>query len=103
MTNVKSKDEVILEAQKREKSPLCHFCHSKNVELERKYQKYKGQVVLRGDMEKDDSGAHAAFTEQGSSASCKGNVSCTSYSRTFYDTQMATANCVHPHAQLEQP
>ena len=34
---------------------------------------------------------------------CKGNVSCTSYSRTFYDTQMATANCVHPHAQLEQP
>ena len=32
---------------------------------------------------------------------CKGNVSCTWYSRTFYDTQMATANCVHPHAQLE--
>ena len=32
---------------------------------------------------------------------CKGNVSCTSYSRTFCDTQMATANCVHPHAQLE--
>ena len=25
-----------------------------------------------------------------------------SCSRTFYDTQMATANCVHPHAQLEQ-
>ena len=36
------------------------------------------------------------------SAACKANVSCTSYSRTFYDTQMATANCVHPHAQLEQ-
>ena len=35
---------------------------------------------------------------------CKGNVSCTSYSRTFYDTQMATANCVHPQrVQLEQP
>ena len=33
---------------------------------------------------------------------CKGNVSCTSYSRTFYDTQMATANCVHLHAQLQQ-
>ena len=33
---------------------------------------------------------------------CKGNISCTSYSRTFYDTQMVTANCVHPHAQLEQ-
>ena len=32
---------------------------------------------------------------------CKGNEPCTSYSRTFYDTQMATANCVHPHAQFE--
>ena len=148
-----------------------------------KHQKYKGRVVLRGDIVKDDSGSYAVFTEQGSSASqmttakvmdiisrlpgcarqaadavsactqvkmedapkllkipksdcpdiwirlprhkwpkswssvedpvvllernlyghplCKGNVSCTSYSRTFYDTQMATANCVHPHAQLE--
>ena len=32
---------------------------------------------------------------------CKGNEPCTSYSRKLYDTQMATANCVHPHAQLE--
>ena len=32
---------------------------------------------------------------------CKGNVSCTWYSRTFYDIQMATANCVHHHAQLD--
>ena len=41
------------------------------------------------------------LVEYGSLGTCKGNVSCTSYSRTFYDTQMATANCVHPHAQLE--
>ena len=34
---------------------------------------------------------------------CKGNVSCTSFSRTFDDTPMATANRVHPHAQFEQP
>ena len=34
---------------------------------------------------------------------CEGNVSCTWYSRTFYDAQMATENCVHPHAQLQQP
>ena len=42
---------------------------SKNAELEAKFQKYKGRVVLRGDTVKDDSGAHAVFTEQGPSAS----------------------------------
>ena len=40
-----------------------------NAELEAKYQKYKGRVVLRGDIVKDDSGSYAVFTEQGSSAS----------------------------------
>ena len=39
------------------------------MELEPKYQKYKGRVVLRGDIVKDDSGAYAKFTEQGSSSS----------------------------------
>ena len=42
---------------------------SSNAELEAKHQKYKGRVVLRGDIVKDDSGAYAVFTEQGSSAS----------------------------------
>ena len=37
--------------------------------LESKHQKYKGRVVLRGDIVKDDSGSCAVFTEQGSSAS----------------------------------
>ena len=32
-------------------------------------QKYKGRVVLRGDIVKDDSGSYEVFTEQGSSAS----------------------------------
>ena len=45
------------------------MCHLKNAELEAKHQKYKGRVVLRGDIVKDDSGSYAAFTEQGSSAS----------------------------------
>ena len=40
----------------------------KNAELETKHQKYKGRVVLRGDIVKDDSGSYAVFTEQGSSA-----------------------------------
>ena len=48
---------------------LTDICHLKNAELEAKHQKYKGRVVLRGDIVKDDSGSYAVFTEQGSSAS----------------------------------
>ena len=33
------------------------------------YKKYKGRVVLRGEIVKDDSGVYAVFTEQGSTAS----------------------------------
>ena len=68
-----SKKEVIDEA--RTKGAKVHFvslmdiCHLKNAELEAKHQKYKGWVVLRGDILKDDSGSYAVFTEQGSSAS----------------------------------
>ena len=43
--------------------------HLKNAELEPQFQKYKGRVVLRGDIVKEDSGAYTVFTEQGSSAS----------------------------------
>ena len=45
------------------------ICYLKNAELEIKHQKYKGRIVLRGDIVKDDFGSHAVFTEQGSSAS----------------------------------
>ena len=48
---------------------LMDICHLKNAELEATHQKYKGRVVLRGDIVKDDSGSYAVFTEQGSSAS----------------------------------
>ena len=48
---------------------LMDLCHLKNSELEPQFQMYKGMVVLRGDIVKDDSGAYAVFTEQGSSAS----------------------------------
>ena len=48
---------------------LMDLCHLKNSELEPRYQKYKGRVVLRGYIVKDDSGSYAVFTEQGSSAS----------------------------------
>ena len=50
-------------------SSLMDICHLKNAELEAKHQKYKGRVVLRGDIVKDNSGSYAVFTEQGSSAS----------------------------------
>ena len=42
---------------------------SKNSELEPKFQKYKGRVVLRRDTVKDDSNCYSVFTEQSSSAS----------------------------------
>ena len=73
ITKVRNKSEVIDEA--RTKGARVHFdslmdiCHLKNAELEAKHQKYKGRVVLRGDIVKEDSGSYAVFTEQGSSAS----------------------------------
>ena len=73
LTKVKSKKHVIDEA--RTSGATVHFAslmdiyHLKNAELEAKHQKYKGRVVLRGDIVKDNSGSYAVFTEQGSSAS----------------------------------
>ena len=76
------KSEVIGEARKDGRkvhsASLMDLCHLKNAELETKHQKYKGRVVLRGDIVKDDSGSYAVFTEQGSSISitidgCKGH------------------------------
>ena len=73
LTKVRIKKEVIDEA--RTSGVTVHFaslmdiCHLKNAELETKHQKYKGRVVLRGDIVKDNSGSYAVFTEQGSSAS----------------------------------
>ena len=73
LTKVRSKKEVIDEARtkgaKVNFASLMDICHLKNAELEAKHQKYKGRVVLRGDIVKDDSGSYAVFTEQGSSAS----------------------------------
>ena len=57
--------------RKRKNSPFCtlmDICHVKHADLEPKYQKYDGRVVLLGDIVRDDSGSCAAFTEQGSFA-----------------------------------
>ena len=73
LTKVKSKKKVIDEA--RTTGATVHFaslkdtCHLKNAKLEAEHHNYKGRVVLRGDIVKDDSGSYAVFTERGSSAS----------------------------------
>ena len=73
LTKVNSKKQVIDEARMADATvhfaSLMDMCHLKNAELEAKHQKYKGRIVLRGDIVKDDSGSYAVFTEQGSSAS----------------------------------
>ena len=73
LTKVRSKKEVIDEARMSGATVHCASlmdkCHLKNAKLEAKHQKYKGRVVLRGDIVKDDSGSYAVFIEQGSSAS----------------------------------
>ena len=73
LTKVRSKKEVIDEARSADATvhfaSLMDICHLKNAELEAEHQKYKGRVVLRGEIVKDDSGSYAVFTEQGSSAS----------------------------------
>ena len=62
-------DEAKTKGIKVHFASLMDICHLKNAELETKHQKYKGRVVLQGDIVKDDSGSCAVFTEQGSSAS----------------------------------
>ena len=60
LTKVKSKKQVIEEA--KTSGATVHFaslmdiCHLKNAELEAKHQKYKGRVVIRVVIVKDDSG-----------------------------------------------
>ena len=44
-------------------------CHLKNLELEPKYRSIKAGSCSGRELVKDDSGAFAVFTEQGSSAS----------------------------------
>ena len=73
LTKVRSKKEVIDEGKDVGRyssfASLMDICHLNDAELEARHQKYTGRVVLRGDIVKDDSGSHAVFTEQGSSAS----------------------------------
>ena len=68
LTKVGNKKEVIADARNEGKTvhfaSLMDVCHLKNLELEPQFQMCKGRVVLQ-----DDSGSHAVFVEQGTSAS----------------------------------
>ena len=71
LAKIRSKSEVIKAGHKGVKvhfASVMDICHLKKSELEEKHQKYKGRVVLRRDIVKDDSGSHAVLTERGSSA-----------------------------------
>ena len=62
-------EEALKEGRTDHFSTLLDLCHLKNSELELKFQKYKGRVVLGSGIEKVDSDSYAAFTKQGPSAS----------------------------------
>ena len=67
VTKVKSKKLVF---QKAQIAALMDLCHLKNSEVEQQFQTFRGRVVLRGDVVKDDSGScHDVFTAQSSLAS----------------------------------
>ena len=54
LTKVRNKNEVIADARNEGRTvhmvSLMDLCHLKNSELEPQFQKYKGRVVLRGDI-----------------------------------------------------
>ena len=63
-------DLRLLECQRGSKIRQIHGQDSRSsLKSTKKLQKFKGRVVLRGDIVKDDSGKYAVFCEQGSSAS----------------------------------
>ena len=79
---------------------LMDLCHLKNAELEKKHQKYKGRLVLRGDIVNDDSGSYAVFNEQGSSASQMTAATCKSFPD-HLDAHGQAADAVSAYTQVK--
>ena len=73
MSKVRPKAEVIAQAKRAGRpvhfGSLMDLCHVKNSQLGSEFWVYKGRVVFRGDIVKDENGQFAIFTEQGTSAS----------------------------------
>ena len=72
-TMLRANRRLFRKHEETKESPLCciygHLSSQKKRSENQNFQTYRGRVVLRGDIVKDDSGAYAVFTEQGSSAS----------------------------------
>ena len=70
---VMEKSEVIRLAKQENKKvhfgSLMQLCHVKNAQLDSSQWKYKGRIVFRGDVVKDEDGHFAVFSEQGTSSS----------------------------------
>ena len=70
---VKERSQVIAEAKRSGYTvhfgSIMELCHLKHAELSKELQKYKGRIVFRGDIVKDEDGVYAVFSEQGAAAS----------------------------------
>ena len=55
-------DEARPEGQTVHFATLLDLCHLKNKELEKQFQNYRGSVVPRGDVVKDDAGSYAVYS-----------------------------------------
>ena len=73
LNSVREYDEVESEARKENRSvhfgQVMQLCHEKHSELQKAVREFKGRIVFRGDIVKDESGCFAVFSEQGTSAS----------------------------------
>ena len=105
LTKDRSKKDVIDEARtsgaKVHFASLMDICHLKNAELEAKHHKYKGRVVLRGDIVKDNSVSYAVFTEQGSSASQMTAAKIMDIISRLPGCDGQAADAVSPHSQVK--
>ena len=73
LNSVREYDEVESEARKENRSvhlgQVMQLCHEKHSELQKAVREFKGRIVFRGDIVRDESGCFAVFSEQGTSAS----------------------------------
>ena len=73
ISRVAPKAKVIRDAKAKGRSvhfgSLMDLCHIKNSQMGKEFWSYKGRIVFRGDIVKDEDGMFAVFTEQGASAS----------------------------------
>ena len=63
------KEEAIRDGKSVHFGSLMGMCHIKHSEKAPEFHKYKGRVVFRGDIVKDEHDYYAVFSEQGTSAS----------------------------------